>query len=48
MIGERTIAIPSAIKVENACAVGPKSPKNAATEMAEAINIEPKPTGLKL
>jgi hypothetical protein len=44
--GAVTIAVTSAIRAEKAWAVGPKAPRWAAMDRAEASAIAPTPTGL--
>ena len=44
--GAATNAVTSAINAENACAIGPSTPRYAATDSTEAAPIAPTPTGL--
>jgi hypothetical protein len=44
--GAVTKAVPSAISAEKACAIGPKTPRCAVIERAEASAMAPTPTGL--
>ena len=44
--GDTTIAVPSAIIAEKACAIDPKAPRCAATLSTEATPMAPTPTGL--
>ena len=46
MSGEVISAVPNAITAENACAIGPKKPRCAVIDSAEASAIAPTPTGL--
>jgi hypothetical protein len=44
--GDVTIAATSAIRADQACAIGPNAPRCAATDSTEAMPIAPTPTGL--